>query len=82
MTVAELTAAGAVLLRRLPMSCRGCGDAPRWGRAWSRSLPAQPKRASVSRETFVRFSIEAEARRHRSREPGRETPIARSAPLR
>ena len=46
-------------LRRLPMSCWGCGDAPRWGRAWSRSLPAQPKCASVSRETFVRFSIEA-----------------------
>ena len=41
------------------MSCWGCGDAPRWGRAWSRSLPAQPKCASVSRETFVRFSIEA-----------------------
>ena len=53
------TAAGAVRLRRLPMSCWGCGDAPRWGRAWSRSLPAQPKCASVSRETFVRFSIEA-----------------------
>ena len=46
-------------LRRLPMSCWGCGDAPRWGRAWSRSLPAQPKCGSVSRETFVRFSIEA-----------------------
>ena len=41
------------------MSCWGCGDAPRWGRAWSRSLPAQPKCASVARETFVRFSIEA-----------------------
>ena len=53
------TAAGAARLRRLPMSCWGCGDAPGWGRAWSRSLPAQPKCASVSRETFVRFSIEA-----------------------